>query len=702
MQNDENSNQLHSHPRLHLPMKTQIQKSDDSSQGIRPSSFGLRHWLVLLPLVVASLAPAQTVPPFINYQGKVADSAGVGLGTPTPLNRKVLFRIYDAAAAGTLLYTEEQTVTLSGGEFSVLIGQGIAFQSEPKPALDTVFTSAGTNRYLEITVDNGDSTINASDAAITPRQQITSTAYAFRARSAETVASGTDLTLQGSANYGLGWYGAGRPFGGTAIDGPVLYGTSGGALGSYNGTTQTPVLRWNAAGQVGIGSASLAGAAASTKLVLQGDDTGAPPLQLNIRGSTDTNKRLLIGYNTTGNYGALQAYNGASTPTSLMINAAGGNVGIGTGSLAPASMLSVGGQIRIDANGLNDGTNNHNLVFGNVGSGEYIGRRATPGGNQFGLDFFTGNTSRITITNSGNVGIGTQAPGALLEVSGSQGNFRVHPGFPPSNNTIYAASLNSASTAGAQFRFQRTGDFIDIGQNGAGSFVIENSSDTAIMTLTQAAAVGIGVTNPASNTKFQVRDSRTAVGNGGQWLSLSAFSGPNHAVVMGEFDSNGTTAGGQVAVIGGHNAALNMWTSLAINPGGGNVGIGDTNPTRAKLVIEGVGSEENFLGNHTLYGQNLVHGQYPSLSESISLYCSGAVHAGWYRTNSDARIKIVKGISNGADDLKALLGLKITDYVMKDAIENGNRPQKKVIAQQAEEVYPHAVSRMTNVVPDIY
>lgn len=404
-------------------MKTQIQKSDDSSQGIRPSSFGLRHWLVLLPLVVASLAPAQTVPPFINYQGKVADSAGVGLGTPTPLNRKVLFRIYDAAAAGTLLYTEEQTVTLSGGEFSVLIGQGIAFQSEAKPALDTVFTSAGVGRFLEITVDNGDSTINASDAPITPRQQITSTAYAFRARSADTVASGTDLTLQGSANYGLGWYGAGRPFGGTAIDGPVLYGTSGGALGSYNGTTQTPVLRWNAAGQVGIGSASLAGAAASTKLVLQGDDTGAPPLQMNIRGSTDTNKRLLIGYNTTSNYGSVQAYNGASTTTSLLLNPIGGTV-------------------------------------------------------------------------------------------------------------------------------------------------------------------GIGVTTVGANTKFHVRDSLTVTTNLGQWRSLSAVSGPTNAVVMGEFDFNGTNPGGQVAVIGGHNADLTAWAPLAINPGGGNVGIGTSSPG-ATLDVNG-------------------------------------------------------------------------------------------------------------------
>jgi len=35
-------------------------------------------------------------------------------------------------------------------------------------------------------------------------------------------------------------------------------------------------------------------------------------------------------------------------------------------------------------------------------------------------------------------------------------------------------------------------------------------------------------------------------------------------------------------------------------------------------------------------------------------------------------------------------------------ITNGNRPNKKVIAQQVETVYPQAVSKTTDVVPDIY
>ena len=53
-------------------------------------------------------------------------------------------------------------------------------------------------------------------------------------------------------------------------------------------------------------------------------------------------------------------------------------------------------------------------------------------------------------------------------------------------------------------------------------------------------------------------------------------------------------------------------------------------------------------------------------------------------------------------DLRKLLDIEVTDFVYKDVVEKGSRPQKKLIAQQVEEVYPQAVSTTTDVVPDIY
>jgi hypothetical protein len=60
------------------------------------------------------------------------------------------------------------------------------------------------------------------------------------------------LRLVGDNNHGLGYRGI-VPFGGQTIDGPVLFGWGGGALGVTSGTPKM-VLRWDATGNVGIGT----------------------------------------------------------------------------------------------------------------------------------------------------------------------------------------------------------------------------------------------------------------------------------------------------------------------------------------------------------------------------------------------------------------------------------------------------------------
>ncbi len=61
-------------------------------------------------------------------------------------------------------------------------------------------------------------------------------------------------------NHGLGWYGiVGRDskiWNSTTIDGPVLYGFDGGALGANRWGSLSTALRWNSAGKVIIGNVS--------------------------------------------------------------------------------------------------------------------------------------------------------------------------------------------------------------------------------------------------------------------------------------------------------------------------------------------------------------------------------------------------------------------------------------------------------------
>jgi hypothetical protein len=103
----------------------------------------------------------------------------------------------------------------------------------------------------------------------------------------------------------------------------------------------------------------------------------------------------------------------------------GGNVGIGTP--LPQQRLSVSDGLNIDQASGNSGSISPGLTFGSA-SGEGIASNRNAGANVAGLDFYTHFVPRLSITNGGSVGIGTQAPAALLDVAGAvqvEGNLRV-------------------------------------------------------------------------------------------------------------------------------------------------------------------------------------------------------------------------------------------------------------------------------------
>ena len=74
-------------------------------------------------------------PDKLTYQGYLVDAAGSALGLTAPKNYDVIFRIYNhETASGTTyrLWSELQTVTVDKGYFSVVLGEGGAY--EPREA----------------------------------------------------------------------------------------------------------------------------------------------------------------------------------------------------------------------------------------------------------------------------------------------------------------------------------------------------------------------------------------------------------------------------------------------------------------------------------------------------------------------------------------------------------------------------------------
>lgn len=142
--------------------------------------------LALAALPLAGFAQSSAVPLRISFQSRVTDAAGTPIGNTTPVNRTVTLRIWDnptATATTNRLYSESQTVTIANGEFSLLVGSGTAVTNETNTStLDAVFN--GDLRYLGVTIDDG---TTAADPEVTPRQQIVTAPYAFRAKVAESV-----------------------------------------------------------------------------------------------------------------------------------------------------------------------------------------------------------------------------------------------------------------------------------------------------------------------------------------------------------------------------------------------------------------------------------------------------------------------------------------------------------------------------------
>ncbi len=475
----------------------------------------LRHLPTLCAALLAlcptlSIAQTSAVPGFISYQGRVVDGAGANVGKDTPVNRTVIFRIWDnpsSTNAANLIYSEAQTVTVSEGEFSVLVGQGVAnltqtfgySESGPDKKLADFSTAFnGSARYLGVTVAAA-ATIATTDNEITPRQQIVSTAFAMRAKFAESIGSSSDLTLNplsGTAsNYGLGWYGTGRLFGTTAVDGPVLYGNAGGALGSNASGTYNTALRWDASGRVGIGATSLT--STTNKLTLQGDMATSPADQLTIRGNADNNKRLLLGYDTTLNQGTLQSYSGATAAGTLLLNAAGGNVGIN--SVNPTANLTI-----------RSGKNGWPNTSGDTSSASAAGLRLF-GSDNVMLDSGV-NSSRgawlqttdqtnmattyplILNPNGGNVGVGTTSPSHALTVGGN-------PGDAQSVNirSYGTGTVNSWKGSGAFGGSNATvimGELEGVAQIGGHTPTLNGWKDLAINSA--GGNVGIGTRTPAA------------------------------------------------------------------------------------------------------------------------------------------------------------------------------------------------------------
>jgi hypothetical protein len=259
-------------------------------------------------------------------------------------------------------------------------------------------------------------------------------------------------------------------------------------------------------------------------------------------------------------------------------------------------------------------------------------------------------TERMRILSSGSVGIGTNAPGNMLDVQGG--------------------NIDASG-------------YIQAGGTGGGSLIFSGAAQNG-----GAAAGGASFYG------------RPRIGDWGNWLTLGEPNGTNGGQIMQ------ITGGG---VYTGTSTAIASAPSLrnCLDNGSGRVGIGTTSPSAMLHVtgtqVSGSGSNNRFIkydqGNNVNVGGTFggVIAYFNGDVLGTAAFISSANFA-----FSDRRIKNVVGISDGSTDLAKLGEIEVTDYKYIDTVTNGSKITKKVIAQQVQSVYPQAVSTMTNFIPDIY
>jgi len=264
--------------------------------------------LALMPRSVQAQATASP-PERMAYQGFLTDGFGVALATNAPKNYNILFRIWNdpsSIATNALLWTEQQTVTVDKGYFSVLLGEGAAFSGYARGSLSALFAASdASERYVEFIV-RGIGTAGA-DVTIQPRLKLLTSPYSYLSKSAGKLVSVTGADLVTSSGSGV------------AVNGSVTAGSYNGPLAGSNllAGSITSVKIANGA----VGTAQLAAGAVGTAQIASGAVTSAQ-IAAGAVGATQI---------AAGAVGAAQIAGGAVGTTQLAVGAvSSGQIANGT------------------------------------------------------------------------------------------------------------------------------------------------------------------------------------------------------------------------------------------------------------------------------------------------------------------------------------------------------------------------------------
>jgi hypothetical protein len=300
---------------------------------------------------------------------------------------------------------------------------------------------------------------------------------------------------------------------------------------------------------------------------------------------------------------------------------------VGIGTATPTAKLHIDGNVRVNTTSF---ASDALIEFGDSSTPNYswVGRLANDGDLSlrvvyagYHMKFFTTNTERMRIDNTGNVGIGTNIPNQLLEVKG--------------NSTTFAKISSATATAfrGVGFGIENDsniyGSLAFETQNGElrqtagfstfGGFQTFYTNGSERMRIASGGNVGVGtpspdnllhISNSASFTRMMVENTNNGPGGAGIYmLTKNAGTIVSNATLR-------TTNDGTFSIFTGTTTEPERLTIIAT----GNVGIGLTSPQQKLSIDGGIGiGASSKIGAGNFYSGNTAGGGFASFAD-LELY----------------------------------------------------------------------------------
>lgn len=465
---------------------------------------------MVITLFVIAFAEAQ-IPHTLSYQGLLADTTG----TPKPDGSyNFTFRLYTVASGGSPLWSETKSAQVKRGLFSTTLGS-------VTPIPDSV--RFDQQYWLGVQL--------ASDPEFSPRMQLASVGSSINSLRADVAQTVPDGSIS-----------SGKIAGGQVVksinnlyDNLTMRGANGASVTAHGDTI---TITASGGGGGGIGTIQ------NTDNGLSITNPGGPTATINLHSPFTVNSNVGIGTTSPGymlNVGNWATANGSTAGGQGIIVAEGNEAFVGWGDRSLQSA-------------------NRNKRWGWFASG----------GKSYLFDVNAGTTRMSVDGTSGNVGIGTSAPTAKLEVSSGSGDIFHLVGYEPfltlyDSNHGYRRGAIQQVNGGLNF-------FTDSYLTGGNPFAfarLDNNGD-------------LGIGSAAPTAKLEVAST------GGDILHMTGYE-----PFLTFYDSNHGYRRGAIQQVDG---GLNLFSDSYLTGNNllacirmsydGNVGIGTLNPT-VKLEVQG-------------------------------------------------------------------------------------------------------------------